>query len=214
VALTNLGIALKNAGRLEEAEAAQRRALDLTQTIYGPRHRKVALRHEALGRLLTRADRATEAVSHHLVAVEIHDAELGTEHPDTILSRLNLAEAQYAAGQTREGLDTYANAHQHAQKLAEDHPMRADAAIYYASKLVDAQRSAEAAPLLEPALAVLEPLESYDDVVALGRFTLARILWARDRSRALRLAHAAHGHLHPPEQAVLQQWLSTHDTAR
>jgi eukaryotic-like serine/threonine-protein kinase len=173
-ALVNLGIALKNEGEYDRAIQVSNRSLSLTIAAFGPEHRNVAQRHDALGRLLTKTGQPEEALDHHERALAIHETSLGASHPATILTLLNLGEARLAAGRADEALAAYERAHRESQALPEDDPMRADAAVYFGARLVEHGRAQEAVALLEAALPVLEPLDGYADVVALGRSALAR----------------------------------------
>ena len=218
-ALVNLGITLKTDGQYDRAAEVSHRALELTIAAFGPDHRNVAHRHDALGRLLTKLGQPQEALEHHARALVIHETALGASHPDTILTLLNVGEARVAAGHTNEALAAYEDAHRRSQALAEDDPMRADAAVYFAARLVEHGRADEAVALLEVALPVLEPLDAYTDVVAIGRFALARALWSdpEQHARARELATHARGALdaHPEMATALERWLAEHaDTDR
>ncbi len=214
VAYVNLGITLKNLQRYDEAAAATRRALEITIASFGPEHRKTADRRESLGRLLTRQGEAEAALVEHETARTIYETALEPGHPFRILNAMNRADAVRQLGRLPEALRTYESAFHEAQTHRPvDDPLRHDAAVYYGRALVESKRLADARRLLGPAIDALVEHGGYADVVAVGRFALARALVGVSgrRAEAIALARSVGDDLegNPAERAALQTWLTS-----
>lgn len=88
--LTNLGLAQLDAGDLDAAEAAQRRAMDLFAAWFGPHHPHTALAARRLGVVLAAAGRPDAAGP--LLRQSLADtiAGLGADHPDVAGTRRDI----------------------------------------------------------------------------------------------------------------------------
>jgi tetratricopeptide (TPR) repeat protein len=130
MAWNNLGNALRNAGRAEEAIDAQTRARDLYQAT-GDRHGE-AMAWNNLGNALRNAGRAEEAIEAYDMALEIHQG----------------FEDWYRAGQTLQNL---ALVHRDAHRLTEARAHYLQAAYTYtrANAPTEAAESRAAAKALE-----------------------------------------------------------------
>ena len=90
VLLGDLGVCEMRAGRLDEAETTQRRALTIFEDVYGPNHHEVAITLGNLGivqQMLGRLDKAEQTQQR---ALTIFEATLGPSHPNCDVVRGNL----------------------------------------------------------------------------------------------------------------------------
>jgi serine/threonine protein kinase/Tfp pilus assembly protein PilF len=94
--LHNLGMVLRDAGRLAEAEAKLREALAMRERVFGPDHVPVAMSLRLLGEIAIHAGRFDEARAMLERALRIEIARHGEQHPQTALVRLSLARLDYA----------------------------------------------------------------------------------------------------------------------
>ena len=99
------GIAYAESGRLDQAEIAWRRVLELRTVSDGPDRVSTSIAHDSLCRVLVRAERFTEAVEHCRRSVAIGTLAFGAQHPELIQSLITLAEAALGAGLTTEARD-------------------------------------------------------------------------------------------------------------
>jgi len=143
-----LGLAYLKLGRLAEAEQALLAQHGPTESALGPRHRETALSLDALGRLaLERGDTAA-ALSALTRAVDIWRQPDGRYLLDYGLA--DLAQAQLAAGDASEALDTLAEARQRrAARLGASHPAVGDLDRTMGQMLLDAGQADAARPWLE-----------------------------------------------------------------
>ena len=93
----NLGHALVEAGRGDEAREYFLRALDHTSAALGPTHRRVAEILRDLGRLRTDRGELAQAVETFERELEIREAAMGTDHPSVTTTRVDLARARFGA---------------------------------------------------------------------------------------------------------------------
>ena len=108
---------------------------------------------DALGRTYNGLGLYDQAVALHSKARAVREAELGPDHPDTLMSRHNLAIADRNVGRTAEAMALFEETFRlRASRLGPDHPdtlaTRNSLAIAYAA----AGRTAEATALLEETL--------------------------------------------------------------
>ncbi|WP_405974071.1 tetratricopeptide repeat protein [Streptomyces sp. NBC_00988] len=106
IAWNDLGIALRETGRAEEAIDAHTRARDLFQTVGDRPREAVAWNH--LGGALRETGRAEEAIDAHTRARDLHEAE-GDRHREATAWN-NLGFALWEAGRTGEAIDARARA--------------------------------------------------------------------------------------------------------
>ncbi|MEG2140657.1 MAG: tetratricopeptide repeat protein [Bilophila sp.] len=96
--LDGLGRCLHIQGRLEEAEAVFREALQLLQTLFGSKSIHVAAGLQNLARLRSERGECEEAARLGQQALDILLEVLGQEHPRVAEAKLNLSSHQYAFG--------------------------------------------------------------------------------------------------------------------
>jgi eukaryotic-like serine/threonine-protein kinase len=101
---SGLGRAFCELGDLKEAEAQVRKAIALTETVYGPDHPRVALPLSDLGRILNDAGNPDEAIAVHSRALAISTAAFGPEASSTLSHQNNLAIALLSAGRSNEAI--------------------------------------------------------------------------------------------------------------
>ena len=101
---SGLGRAFCELGDLKEAEAQVRKAIALTETVYGPDHPRVALPLSDLGRILNDAGNPDEAIAVHRRAIAISTAAFGPEASSTLSHQNNLAIALLSAGRSNEAI--------------------------------------------------------------------------------------------------------------
>lgn len=97
--LNNLGGALVNLGRFDEAERALDRARQVWTTQLGERHPLVAVALTSQSALYERRREYTKALEVTAVALSIRRAELGDEHPSVATTLDNQASLQLYTGQ-------------------------------------------------------------------------------------------------------------------
>jgi serine/threonine protein kinase len=101
--LHNLGMVLRDAGRLEEAHARLREALALREQVFGPEHVPVAMTLRLLGEIAIHEGRLDEAQAGLDRALRIERTRHGAGHPQTALVELSLARLLYARQRTGDG---------------------------------------------------------------------------------------------------------------
>jgi tetratricopeptide (TPR) repeat protein len=192
--LSNLGLTLGYQGKLEEAEATHRRAIDAAMEAFGPEHPFVAGARTHLGVLLVDMGRYVEAEAEHRAALELRVRTRGVDHPLVAASHNNIALA--LAGQKRweEAVAEYRAAIAAMLGVMErDHPdvalMRLNLAL-----ALSHESPPDAELELRSALPVIEKaFGSSHHYVALARRELAELLLGRGQAgpEALELAEQA-----------------------
>eukprot|EP00948_MAST-09A_sp_MAST-9A-sp1_P003757 g3757.t1 len=100
---------LRESGKKEEAETMLLDVLEKVDTYYEAKGLNAdskpikATILNNLGYLYKVTERAKKAIPLYKKSLEIREAQHGREHPDTIVTRMNLAEAYYAIGNQDEG---------------------------------------------------------------------------------------------------------------
>ena len=102
----NLGAVLARAGRLEEADAAHRRALALRTKRFGPRHPATLASEGALAVVASSRGRHAEAIASLERTQARASQALGPDHPTTLSLSGNLATALARAGRTDDAART------------------------------------------------------------------------------------------------------------
>jgi serine/threonine-protein kinase len=167
----------------------------------------VAKLQDTLGLSQIGLGHAESAIALLTRAVRTREARLGADHPETLASRNNLAEAYYAAGRLREAIATYEDVlKRRAARLGPDHPETLSSRNNLAVAYEDAGRLDEALKLHEGTLklraARLGP--GHSETLA-SRNNLAATYYAAGRLReatelyegTLKLAAAQLGPDHP-----------------
>ena len=210
--LNNLGIVLRKQGKFEPARETQERALSLYEKFLGPEHPKVADSLANLANVYEDLDDLESARTSQERALRIRKSTLEKGHPDLADSFDSLAELDEKAGRLESAREQYALALEIREQAFEaDHPM----IPWTLTRLARAERrlgdEERARSLLERALSLYGPSSTKGDVAS-TRFELARVLWPRDRRRALELAELAErdfeaaGDAHADELDALRSW--------
>ena len=108
--LNNLGNALKELERLEEAEESYVEALDILESNYPDGHPNRAIPLDSYGALLLAANRLDEALECFEEALDVRLIYFGEHNRDTARSLSNLGEFHSAAGNLEESAEYYRRA--------------------------------------------------------------------------------------------------------
>jgi tetratricopeptide (TPR) repeat protein len=185
------GIMLREEGRLEEALAEQRRALDAKQSLLGPDHLDVALSAGNVAVVLQALGRSGEAEPLLRRMVETITRLVGPENA-------RVAQALLNHGETLTDLRRFDEAEAALQRALSIWRDRNASPFFEGYGLMDLGRlklaagaTHEARDLLERAIAILEKRDA--DLAAEAQFALAQALWTSpgERRRALELARHA-----------------------
>tara|TARA_R110000787_G_scaffold279677_1_gene389949 strand:+ start:35515 stop:38007 length:2493 start_codon:yes stop_codon:yes gene_type:complete len=101
---SGLGRALCELGEFAEAETQIRKALALTEAVYGPDHPRLALPLSDLGRVLNDIGKSDESIAAHRRALAISTAAFGADDSSTLSHRNNLAVALAGADRLDEAI--------------------------------------------------------------------------------------------------------------
>jgi tetratricopeptide (TPR) repeat protein len=183
-ALGKLAIAHERLGNREAAIAARRRAADLEEAASGPQHPRLAARWNALALALEPA--AAEPLLRRALAIQAE--ALGRDHPETAVTRNNLANVLLALGRLadaermqREALAALED------KLGPEHPRVAVSCSNLADILRAKGDIAGAEALYRRALAIDEAAYGPDHAeVAADRENLAALLESSGRAAEAR----------------------------
>jgi len=198
------GVLLRQEGRLEEALAEERRALEAKQSLLGPDHLDVALSAGNVGLTLQELGRSAEAEPLLRRMVETITRLVGPENA-------RLAQALLNHGETLTDLRRFPEAEAALQRALSIWRDRSASPFFEGYGLMDLGRlklaagsTREARDLLERAIAILEKRDA--ELTAEAQFALAQALWASpaERRRAIELGRRARG--------VLARKLSTDRT--
>lgn len=153
--LNDLGVVLKDRGKLEAAEAFLRRAVDLRRALLGNSHEDLAISLEELGRLLREQGRLLEARSLFEEGLGIRRSIYGDRHSETLSSLNSVAMMQRDLGDAHSALELFRElvAGYRAVKGAR-HPWTASSMVNMAHALMDLERWQESVDLLESALSI------------------------------------------------------------
>ncbi len=189
-----------------QAEPLMRRALAITEKIYGPDHPNVATALNNLAQLLGDTNRFAEAepMMRRVLAI---DESHGPDHPDVARALNNLAGLLQDANRLAEAEPLMRRALAIDEKIyGPDHPCVAIALNNLAGLLRNTNRFAEAEPLMRRALAITEKIYGPDHPrVALSLNNLAQLLRDTNRlaeaeplmRRALAIFEKSYGPNHP-----------------
>lgn len=106
-----LGVVLRAAGRLDDAEVELRRALHLLERAFEAWDPRVTAARDELAELLRVKGQAAEALDLHRKTLASRREMLGEEHPQTVRSHENLAQVLH-------DLERYGDAYAHHQRAA------------------------------------------------------------------------------------------------
>ncbi len=152
IAMTNLALTLEEQGRYDEALQLQREVLARRRRRFGDEHLSTLITMSSVGNLerkvgkVSSGRRLVECALAHLVE------QLGEDHPDALVARLNLAQAQYAAGDAEAAITVAKEVVEATRRVhGAAHPRTIDVAIGYAQMLERAERREEARGAYEAA---------------------------------------------------------------
>jgi tetratricopeptide (TPR) repeat protein len=161
-------------GRPEDAEAAARRALELSVEA-GSSDEDIAASRDNLASVFQEQGKLEEAVAEHRRALALWERAMGPEHPSVAMSRNNLGNALRAVGQLDEAEVELRRALElKAAALGAEHPSVASTRGNLATVLLSKGAAAEAEGELRRALTTMEKAMGADDNgVAWLRMSLA-----------------------------------------
>ncbi|MEQ8435371.1 MAG: CHAT domain-containing tetratricopeptide repeat protein [Oceanicaulis sp.] len=152
-ALGNVGSILSQLGRFEEAEAAQREALEVRRTLYPEAHPQIARSYFELGALADDQGRAGEAARLVRRALELRLEVLGPDHPHVAMTQVSLASILSGAQRHDEAIEEARGGLELLERIVpEGHPFISFARSNYAGALNAAGRHREAEPFLREIL--------------------------------------------------------------
>ena len=174
--LINLGAALDDLGRAQEALPLLTRALAIRQKTLAPDDPQIAIALNDLADSTGALGRYREALVLHERALAIQERSLGPDHPDTAISIGNVATMLESLGRLNEAIGLQQRAVAIDEKmLGPDHPATAISLGNLASEYISMNRPDDALPLLQRALAINTKsfgLESPAVATSTGRLAL------------------------------------------
>ena len=189
------GILLRKEGRLEEALAEERRALDAKQSLLGPDHLDVALSAVNVALVLQELGRSAEAEAIIRPMLETITRLVGPENA-------RVAQALLNHGESLTDLRRFDEAEAALQRALSIWRSRRASPLFEGYGLMDLGRlklaagaTREARELLERAISILEKRDA--ELTAEAEFALAQAVWASpgERGRAVDLARRARAQL-------------------
>lgn len=221
--LNTLGALALQRSKYDQAFELCGRALALWQQALGPEHPETAKALNNLGLVHYARGDYERAAQHHGRVLQVREKALGGEHPSVAFALGNLGGDRYRQGRHAEAADHFARALAISERAwGASHPYAADPPLIGLSLSYEAGgRAAEAVPLAERALSILEGQGADPGGLAEARFALARSLASsgRDVPRALTLARQAHEALRATPGALglvtlgdVEAWLRAHDS--
>ncbi|HEY0814427.1 MAG TPA: BTAD domain-containing putative transcriptional regulator [Pseudonocardia sp.] len=155
-ATAGLGMVAQDEGRIEEAVALQRRAIDEFTRISGADHPDTAQAMDKLGYALRLSGRPDEAIVEHERAARLLERVLGPDDPRVAMTLSNLGLALGAAGRADSAVDAQTRAHQlFLTALGAAHASTLMAGRRRAVALAVAGRGTQAVALIQDVLADL-----------------------------------------------------------
>jgi eukaryotic-like serine/threonine-protein kinase len=146
---TQLGMALTQLNRSEEAEQVLTTAVSAARKLLGGDHYVLASALNQLGDMFAVRGQFDRAATIIQEAHEILSRRLGPQDHVTLLVRANLGFLQLFSGQLQQAVATYSETRPAIVKmLGEKNPVAQTMAFYLATALSESGRDAEAAPLI------------------------------------------------------------------
>ena len=217
--LHNLGIVLNRQGEYEQAKQHYQRALRMNEKALGPEHPNLVHSLNNLGVVFCRLGEYEQAKQHFQQALSIHEKTLGPDHPNVTSSLNNLGVVSYRLGEYEQAKQHFQQALQVREKtLGPGHPDVAEPLVGLADVTLAQHDTTVAREYAERAVSIRENGSVAPELLATGRFVLARALWSdktqRGRARELaeqaREAFAEHGEGRADELAEVDTWLAKH----
>lgn len=142
---SNLALALRASGQLDEAEAEHRAVVEAMTRVLGPDYPDTLLGRGSLASLLADSGKLEEAEAEHRAMLEVMTWVLGPDHLDALTTRGNIASLLHAQGRLEEAEAEYrAVADAMTRVLGPDDPETLTARNNLASVLYDLGRLEEA----------------------------------------------------------------------
>jgi tetratricopeptide (TPR) repeat protein len=205
--MSRLALLYFSKGLAAEAEPLMRRALQIEESCFGPRHPNVASRLNNLALLLEDTNRLTDAEPLLLRALAIDESACGLQHPNVARDLNNLAQLYQDTHRLAEAEPLLRRALEIDERCyGPRHPTVAVRLNNLARLLRAAHRLADAEPLIRRALAIDEDASGpQHPEIAIDLNNLAQLLQATGRladaepllRRALAIDEAACGPQHP-----------------
>jgi tetratricopeptide (TPR) repeat protein len=209
----DLASVLQDAGKPDEAEAEQRRALAVLEHALGTEHPDTASSRFELALVLTAQGKLEAAETENRRAITVMEAALGVDHPTVARAHHNLAGILDMQARSADAEVEYKRSLELLEAaLPPDHPDLALARTSVARILLERDAFAEAKPFAEAAW----DRRKRNDVPPVQRahtaFLLAHVYWGDgDRARAIELADRAfsdYTQAGAGEVADVKQWLA------
>ena len=152
--LNNLGIVKSAQGDNAGALALQREVVALLRQAYPHGHPALAEAIANLGVSLEINNQFDASAATFAEALPMQVELLGEEHPSVVQTLASMTNLDVRRGDIAAALEHGARAWNAAQKLPENHPMTAYAAVMYGQALIGSGRASAAEPVIERALAM------------------------------------------------------------
>jgi len=212
--LLNLGIALTDAQRLDEADSALADAEEILRTRFGEAHPRFASALQSRGIVKHLRGDHGSAAEMLARATAIRERVLPRENPDLAGSMHDLGVVLLAAGRHAEARDRLAAALALREStLPEGHASIANSLTDLGKAHLELGEIAPAAEVLARALAIREATAPDAPATSETRFAYARALWHDAPARALELARRARDAYAPgsADRKDVEAWLRDHD---
>jgi eukaryotic-like serine/threonine-protein kinase len=155
--MKNNALTLVYESRYADGLAELRKALELTESVFGPDHLEVADFAYRVGALLSYLGEADEALQYHQRALKIRQDKLGPAHPDVAKSLANVATILGTQGKDGEALGAFHKALEVSERaLGKDHPDLAYVLTNLGEYYVVRDQTDAAIQQFERALAIIE----------------------------------------------------------
>ena len=154
--LRDLGVFREGQGRLEEAEALLKLALEISVRVYGERDSRSATAMSSLGQLYVQAGRLADAETLLRRALELQSATLPPWDIDRIWSHRYLGILYMLESRYTEAEPILQQVNRSASELGESHPVYAATLVDLADLYRFEGRAVRGEPLLRKALAIYE----------------------------------------------------------
>ena len=222
--LNNLGQAFLRQRRLAEAAEFLQQAVTITTRALGPEHPDVGRWLNNLALVAREQGNYEHAERDHRKALDITEKALGAQHPHVAALTYNLGTVLYVQGEREQAALQYRGALDRMERsLDPGHPFIAGPLLGLATLHLELGQPAEALPLGERALGVLEAHSDGASDLARARFLVARALAGADQDmpRAIALARQARdayraiaGPSHERALADVEAWLTAASAPR
>jgi tetratricopeptide (TPR) repeat protein len=207
--LVNLGSTLTSAGRYDDARRRLERARDIGERSFGSDDAALINVHSNLGNVEALSNRPDAALAEYRRALAIAIARDGEGSADAADMHLAVGEMLSRKGNNQEALAEMRRALAVQERvLGAEHPRLSMTLRGIADCLRELGQVSEALPLAERALRIHLAHEGDPSEGAAIRFSLAQVLWGRDRARARSLAVEAQKSAREAARREIDDWLA------